>query len=50
MAINPQIMNEKELVVFLAEYDDDVNLLLRVAGENLKGNLQFKKMKLKLLI
>ena len=43
-------MNEKELVVLLAETDNDVNLLLKAVGENLKGNLQFKKMKLRRLI
>ena len=43
-------MNEKELVISLAENNEEVNILLSAMRENTKGNFQFKKMKLKRLI
>lgn len=49
-AIHSLMMNEKELLVSLAEDNDDVNLLLAAIRENAKGNFQFKKMKLRRLI
>jgi len=48
--INPDIMNEKELVILLAENSDELDLLLTTLRENTKGNLQFKKMKLRRVI
>jgi len=46
----PKIMNEKELVITLAEDNEDVDLLLSALNENAKGNFQFKKMKLRRLV
>jgi len=43
-------MNEKELVIALAENNEEVDILLSAMRENTKGNFQFKKMKLKRLI
>lgn len=43
-------MTEKELVVTLAENNEDVDFLLGVLNENAKGNFQFKKLKLRRLI